>query len=1327
MKGFKKIFYIFIATLMLFTLSVTAFAGNETNDGNIKIQVATDKGSYGATGVAEITATITNVSGEDINNVTAQAVFDDLAPAGKRKSETSKSVDVLKAGESFSFTYKATLNKDEHKLNIFQKIILWFVRLFNGGYNADNDNINVVTECVTEIEFGKFIAENVVQVGYEEREAESNDYTYEELIENVDIDKLYENDDNDITVKDGVEFINNIIVITFEDYCKDERKAEIINSVNGKVVGGDTFYNDLYIEVEKSSFEELENICYKISNKDGVYSADFVIFNTIIDYLPNDPYSEDKGVQLDWNITYENINTTYNHWWILLSEIHRAWDYDSYFENINIGVVDEGFLTSHKDLDISVVSEENVPNNHGTHVAGIIGAKHNNGEGLAGVVNNCSLYGYSLSHITDEEVYKALRILVAEHNCKVINLSIGKKVYEKDNKVYLDKAFKTGLSDYRVNNWGKKASKKMADLLEKGYDFVVVQSAGNGAYNTNRGIDADNNGYFCSIKKENCYSNKTVSVDDIMNRILVVANADKDSTGCNLDRASNGNISYVDIAAPGIWNFSTVAGIEQNDGDFKITAGQEYAKIGGTSMAAPVVAGVTGLVWSVNENFTGAEVREIVIETAKKGGIWVEDNPYSLTTGDFPLVNAKLAVEEAISRTYGEMATITGTVYNETMTEVIPDVKIEVIDNSSDSFDPIATATTGLNGKYTLKLPYGDYSISFTHSDYEYYGMSLTVNNESYIRDIALLGLESSVDGVGTVSFVVKDNESNEILEEISAWFRSKISFIKNFNNGIVTVGLPVGEYICILSKEGYKNKTFNFTIQKDVDTVITNPVYMVKEDVEDTKTIKDSGECGADGSNVTWTLYEDGELVISGEGDMKHSPNWKNHNNEIKSVVINDGVTSIGAYSFGNCKALQKVDMSNSVISIFAEAFYCCENLTEVKISDDLIYIWASAFENTAIKEIIIPSSVKLIAEYAFARCNNLSRVTINNGIEEIYKYAFADCSKLEGITIPGSVKTIRQSAFSGCTLLKNINIEHGVETIEGYVFAGTAIEKLSLPNTIKTLYSETRSSSWPSGVYADTSCFDSAKYLKEVIFEYGIKTIPPYSFYSLHNINVVIPNSVLNIGKYSFAFSDISEVNLPNSVAVIEECAFYKSNIKQINLPNSTTTIKKNAFDGCLNIKSITIPQNVSDLNQYAFLNCENLIEIIVHEDNATYSSYDGILYNKDKTNLILCPGSKEQVEIYSGTLVIESTGFQNCDKLLEITIPNGVCEIENYAFNLCSSLIHIVIPDSLKSIGYGAFMNCNSLDDIFFMGTQEGWEAITIKGSNDNLINATIHYNS
>ncbi len=226
MKRTSKLFCLLIAVLMMFTLSVTAFAVNETNDGNIKIEVSTNKGSYGVTDVAEITATITNVSDEDINNVIAQAVFNDLAPAAKRKSQTGKSVDVLKSGESFSFKYKATLNEDKHKINFFEKIILWFVRLFNGGYSASKQNFDVVTENITEIKFGKFVADNVIQVGYEANSKEITDEDFRvfqdirESIEDItDIEDVLDILEADKEKGSIIDYEENENYITYKTAC----------------------------------------------------------------------------------------------------------------------------------------------------------------------------------------------------------------------------------------------------------------------------------------------------------------------------------------------------------------------------------------------------------------------------------------------------------------------------------------------------------------------------------------------------------------------------------------------------------------------------------------------------------------------------------------------------------------------------------------------------------------------------------------------------------------------------------------------------------------------------------------------------------------------------------------------------------------------------------------------------------------------------------------------------------------------------------------------------------------------------------------------------
>ena len=168
MKKCKRLMCFVLAVLMIFSINVPTFAletqenGNSAKDeGNpLAIEVTTNKSEYSTLGIAKIDVTVTNTSSQDIQNVSAETVFKQLAPAG-RNSETKKEVDTLKAGESISFSYKATINKEEYKLNIFEKIFLWLVRLFNGGFTAKDNGFDDGRDYIAKtdvLSFGKFSA-----------------------------------------------------------------------------------------------------------------------------------------------------------------------------------------------------------------------------------------------------------------------------------------------------------------------------------------------------------------------------------------------------------------------------------------------------------------------------------------------------------------------------------------------------------------------------------------------------------------------------------------------------------------------------------------------------------------------------------------------------------------------------------------------------------------------------------------------------------------------------------------------------------------------------------------------------------------------------------------------------------------------------------------------------------------------------------------------------------------------------------------------------------------------------------------------------------------
>ena len=170
----------------------------------------------------------------------------------------------------------------------------------------------------------------------------------------------------------------------------------------------------------------------------------------------------------------------------------------------------------------------------------------------------------------------------------------------------------------------------------------------------------------------------------------------------------------------------------------------------------------------------------------------------------------------------------------------------------------------------------------------------------------------------------------------------------------------------------------------------------------------------------------------------------------------------------------------------------------------------------------------------------------------------------------------------------------------------------------------------------------------------------------------------SVTNIGIYAF-----------------REC----TSLKSVTIPNSVTIIDMWAFFCSTNLTSVSIPESVTSIGWSAFGGCRSLIAIDVAVDNKNYASMNGVLFNKDKTELLYYPCNKND-NIYTipdSVTNIAEQAFNGCTSLKSVTIPNGVTSIDNYAFVYCGNITNITIPESVASIGDGAFSGCTSLKSI------------------------------
>ena len=328
-----------------------------------------------------------------------------------------------------------------------------------------------------------------------------------------------------------------------------------------------------------------------------------------------------------------------------------------------------------------------------------------------------------------------------------------------------------------------------------------------------------------------------------------------------------------------------------------------------------------------------------------------------------------------------------------------------------------------------------------------------------------------------------------------------------------------------------------------------------------------DSGNCGANSSNVTWKLTSDGTLTISGTGKMadygwEETP-WYGLRLQVKKAIIKNGVTSIGSYAFCWCENLTSVTIPNSVTSIGDNAFYWCTSLTSVTI----------------------PYGVKDIGAYAFGFCKELSSVTIPSSVTTIGSSAFSNCTSLTSVTIPDGVTTISESAFESCSSLTSVTIPNSVTSIgDGAFWCCTNLTSVTIPRSVTSI---------GSGAFQYCSSLTS----------------------------VTIPNSVTSIGGGAFGGSGLTSVTIPDTVTVIGDGVFRGcSRLSGVTIPDSVTSIGSFAFSFCDSLTNVTIPKSMTRISENAFCACLNMTDVYYAGTASDWAKITIEEGNEDLTNATL-----------------------------------------------------------------------------------------------------------
>ena len=458
-----------------------------------------------------------------------------------------------------------------------------------------------------------------------------------------------------------------------------------------------------------------------------------------------------------------------------------------------------------------------------------------------------------------------------------------------------------------------------------------------------------------------------------------------------------------------------------------------------------------------------------------------------------------------------------------------------------------------------------------------------------------------------------------------------------------------------------------------------------------ETTTRDDCSECGGEVKYAVEGGYLTFDKKTGTVTDCDSSVTKANIPHTIKGVTV----TSIGGSAFRYCTSLTSVTIPDSVTSIGEEAFYGCWDLTRLTI----------------------PGSVTSIDKDAFCFCSSLTSVTIPDSVTSIGDSAFYGCESLTSVTIPDSVTSIGSCAFYGCASLTSVTIPDSVTSIGGSAFYGcTSLTSVTIPDSVTSI---------------GGSAFYNCKSLTSVTIPGSVTSIGWSAFYGCASLtSVTIPDSVTSIGGSAFyGCTSLTSVTIPDSVTSIGGSAFYNcKSLTSVTIPGSVTSIGWSAFYGCASLTSVTIPDSVTSIGNCAFASCTSLTGIWVAEGNSHYANdASGVLFNKDKTTLVQCPGAFAAYTIPNSVTSIGEYAFSHCTSLTSVTIPNSVTSIGEHAFSDCTSLTSVTISDSVTSIGEYAFYDCTSLTDVYYAGSEAQWKAISISSNrNDDLLTANIHYN-
>ena len=515
-------------------------------------------------------------------------------------------------------------------------------------------------------------------------------------------------------------------------------------------------------------------------------------------------------------------------------------------------------------------------------------------------------------------------------------------------------------------------------------------------------------------------------------------------------------------------------------------------------------------------------------------------------------------------------------------------------------------------------------------------------------------------------------------------------------------------------------------------------------------------------------------------------------------AYVVPDSVKEIEAYAFYGCTGLTAISLPDGLEALNEKAFFYCTQLESVRIPDNILeipsYCFASCF---SLSDVSLPEGLEQMQIAAFRYCTSLKSIALPDGIRTINNEAFSNCTALESIVIPGGGAGVGSFAFEGCTSLKSCTLEQGVRDIDSYAFQGcTALEAVVIPDSV---------------TYIGRNCFEGCTSLKTIAIPDGVTDISAQCFYGCTALeSVSVGPGIQKIEGQAFrGCTALKTMKLGDSVETIGYCAFEDcAALEELYIGSNVTTLGGDVFYGCAALKLSLSPDNkaysmidgvlynkdVTEMVYYpmsrvgdyvmpntvtsmcsmqnltnltgitlsaaytdyfsgecTFYGCVNLKSINVDKDNPVYSSLDGVLYNKDMTEVEGVPQSKSgQYVVPASVTYIPLDSMKECTELESIAVQEGsetytsldgvlyskdmsalvkyppakqgteytvnesTKEIRDCAFSQVKHLEKLTMYANVTEMGDSSFEGCKSITDIYYGGNGAAWEKMAYYGA-------------